>query len=123
MSMNAGEFVAIYHEPDMAESFHVVAAPFFLDTAHNAIEYMETIWFALKPGGVWVNIGPLLWHYTEQQDQAQIELSLAEIVALAQEVGFVVEMKQPIVTSYAADRNSLMQTVYTGAFFIATKPK
>ena len=38
-------------------------------------------------------------------------------------VGFEVEMRSPIVTSYSADRNSMMQTVYTAAYFIATKPK
>ncbi len=123
MSMNAGEFVAVYGAPEFAESFDVLAAPFFLDTAHNAIEYMETAWGLLRPGGVWVNLGPLLWHYVEQQEEAQIELSLAEIVALAREVGFVVEMQNPVITSYAADRTSMMQTVYTCAFFTATKPK
>jgi carnosine N-methyltransferase len=123
MSMNAGEFVAIYGAPEYVESFDVLAAPFFLDTAHNAIEYMETAWSLLRPGGVWVHLGPLLWHYVEQQEEAQVELSLAEVVALAREVGFVIEMQNPVITSYAADRTAMMQTVYTCAFFTATKPK
>lgn len=69
MSMNAGEFVAIYGAPDMISSFDVVAAPFFLDTAHNAIEYIETIFQALRPGGFWINLGPLLWHYVDQREE------------------------------------------------------
>jgi|JI10StandDraft_1071094.scaffolds.fasta_scaffold2578429_2 hypothetical protein len=55
--------------------------------------------------------------------KAQIELTLAEVMHIVRAVGFEVEMKAPIVTSYAADRNSMMQTVYTAALFVATKPK
>ncbi len=69
MSMNAGEFVAIYAEENMKEFFDVVASPFFLDTAHNAIEYIETIFHTLRPGGCWINLGPLLWHYVDQHEE------------------------------------------------------
>ena len=30
---------------------------FFIDTAHNIIDYIETISKILKPGGVWINLG------------------------------------------------------------------
>lgn len=39
------------------ESWDCVATCFFIDTAHNVIEYMETIWKILKPGGAWINLG------------------------------------------------------------------
>jgi carnosine N-methyltransferase len=42
---------------------------FFLDTAHNVIEYIERIAAILKPGGLWVNLGPLLYHYSEQAEE------------------------------------------------------
>lgn len=29
--------------------------------ASNLCDYLETIWRALKRGGIWVNEGPLLW--------------------------------------------------------------
>jgi carnosine N-methyltransferase len=123
MSMNAGEFVEIYGGADFIDAFDVIAAPFFLDTAHNAIEYLETIWHCLKPGGVWIHMGPLLWHYVDQQDERQVELSLQEVVQVARELGFKLEMRDPIVASYSADKTSMMQTVYTCAFFVATKPE
>jgi hypothetical protein len=31
-------------------------------------EYIETIYRALKPGGLWVNMGPLLYHWVEDLD-------------------------------------------------------
>ncbi len=34
-----------------------MACCFFLDTAHNVIQYLEKIFFILKPGGYWINFG------------------------------------------------------------------
>lgn len=41
----------------LSDSWDCVATCFFIDTAHNVIEYVETIWKILKPGGVWINLG------------------------------------------------------------------
>ncbi len=40
-----------------ATVYDCVATCFFLDTAKNVVDYVETIHRLLKPGGVWVNIG------------------------------------------------------------------
>lgn len=40
-----------------AESWDVIATCFFIDTAKNIVEYLETIYNALKFGGTWINIG------------------------------------------------------------------
>lgn len=45
----------------LSESWDCVATCFFIDTAHNVLEYMETIWKILKPGGVWINLGELVF--------------------------------------------------------------
>lgn len=37
-----------------------MATCFFIDTAHNILDYVETIWKILKPGGVWINLGESL---------------------------------------------------------------
>eukprot|EP00106_Octopus_bimaculoides_P012669 XP_014780111.1 PREDICTED: carnosine N-methyltransferase-like [Octopus bimaculoides] len=52
-SMAAGDFLEVYTEPN---SWDCVATVFFIDTAHNIISYVETIWRILKPGGFWVNL-------------------------------------------------------------------
>lgn len=36
---------------------------FFIDTAQNIVSYIETIATLLREGGVWINIGPLLFHF------------------------------------------------------------
>lgn len=40
-----------------AEAWDAVVTCFFLDTAANALQYVETIHRILRPGGVWVNMG------------------------------------------------------------------
>lgn len=34
---------------------------FFIDTAHNVLDYLDQIYRSLVPGGWWINEGPLLW--------------------------------------------------------------
>lgn len=42
------------------DDWDCVATCFFIDTAHNIIEYVERLWKILKPGGVWINFGSYL---------------------------------------------------------------
>lgn len=34
-----------------------MATVFFIDTAHNVMDYIETIYKILQPGGCWINLG------------------------------------------------------------------
>lgn len=63
MSMSASDFLCLYGDDDHKEVFDAVATVFFLDTAPNPIRYIETIRHCLRPGGIWTNLGPLLWHF------------------------------------------------------------
>ncbi len=58
LSMVAGDFAEVYSREDAAGSFDAVVTCFFLDTAHNVIEYMEVIKHVLKvsaPFKLWSN--------------------------------------------------------------------
>lgn len=61
--MCAGEFIESFSGEDSVGTFDVVVTCFFMDTAHNAIEYIETIRKCMKRDGIWINLGPCLWHY------------------------------------------------------------
>ncbi|XP_042189681.1 carnosine N-methyltransferase isoform X2 [Callorhinchus milii] len=52
-SMTAGDFQEIYVEPN---TWDCVATCFFIDTAHNVVDYIDTIWKILKFGGIWINL-------------------------------------------------------------------
>merc|ERR1712126_120049 len=54
-SMAAGDFLDIYTE---ANAWDCVAMCFFIDTAHNIIQYIEKVYNILKPGGYFINFGP-----------------------------------------------------------------
>jgi carnosine N-methyltransferase len=48
LGMCGGEFVEVYSAPQRACTYDCVATCFFMDTAHNIIAYMQTIWHTLK---------------------------------------------------------------------------
>lgn len=70
----------------------MVATCFFIDTAHNIVEYLQTIYAILKKGGLWVNVGPLLYHYSEMAGETSIELTWEEVLAVARQIGFSIEV-------------------------------
>lgn len=63
--------------------YDVLVTLFFIDTARNLISYIENIHRLLRPGGVWINLGPLMYG-----TGPFVQLTLDEIVALSTRVGF-----------------------------------
>jgi carnosine N-methyltransferase len=63
MSFSASDFLLLYGSEEHKDTFDAIATVFFLDTAPNIIRYLETINNCLRPGGILVNMGPLLWHF------------------------------------------------------------
>jgi carnosine N-methyltransferase len=63
MSMSASDFLLLYGNEKHQNTFDAVATLFFLDTAPNVIRYIEAIRNCLRPGGLLINMGPLLWHF------------------------------------------------------------
>lgn len=82
---------------DQAGQWGAVVTCFFLDTARNIINYLKIIKGLLRPDGVWVNVGPLLWHWENVQDkergEGSIELSLDEVKDLARKMGFEINVR------------------------------
>lgn len=129
LSMCAGEFIEVYGKsPDSWDS---VVTCFFLDTAVNVVDYIRTIYSILKPGGVWINHGPLLWHWHSSYDnnsdsryQQSVEFSLEDVEEIAKSIGF--EFLNPHVqwntSRYSTDVRSMMHTSYDIALFSCRKP-
>ncbi|KAK2837528.1 hypothetical protein Q5P01_014740 [Channa striata] len=119
-SMVAGDFVEVYADSD---SWDCVATCFFIDTAHNVIEYVETIWKILKPGGVWINLGPLLYHFENMANELSVELSYEDIKSAMIKFGFNIEVeKESVQTTYTENDRSMLRYVYDCVFFVARKP-
>ncbi|KAJ1963314.1 hypothetical protein IWQ62_003256 [Dispira parvispora] len=94
-SMSAGDFIEVYGQ-DSREygSWDSVVTCFFVDTATNIIEYLTIIHRLLKPNGVWINLGPLLYHFEHMANEHSIELTLEEVIHVARKVGFRIEKKE-----------------------------
>ena len=122
----------VYQDEEYKDAFDAVATVFFIDTAPNLINYIETVKHCLKPGGIWANLGPLLWHSgskksdasgeddEEQQHESaegahisglgigepgSIELSEDEVIALLEKFDFKIE-------KHEADQYDIVPTGY-----------
>jgi carnosine N-methyltransferase len=147
MSMSASDFLCLYGDEEHAGVYDAVASVFFLDTAPNLIRYLEVIRHCLRPGGILVNVGPLLWHFENNPpgnhghdddgdgehdhrnssgiaDPGSFELAHDEVMAMLEHMGFVVEQSETgIDAPYIQDRESMLQTVYKASSWVARKPE
>ena len=121
MSMVAGEFCRVYK--DKINFFDSIVTSYFIDTANNIIEYIETIHNITKVGGLWINFGPLLYHYTDNPNEVSIELPWEEIKKIIIGYGFEFKKIEEVQTTYSSNKDSMMQRIYKCIFFTAIKIK
>lgn len=119
LSIAAGEFVEVYRTQN--EVWDVVVTCFFIDTAPNILEYIETIHKILNPNGRWINLGPLTYHYSESTDDLSIELSLEELIYAVQKMGFKYEQLDSVFSQYCVSQKSLLKVGFDCSFFVCTK--
>ncbi|KAH8172458.1 hypothetical protein LIA77_06713 [Sarocladium implicatum] len=79
--LTEGDFTSVFS--DDTDTYDVVLTYFFIDTARNLMSYLDTIKRVLKPGGYWVNLGPLLYGTAPF-----MQLSLEEILTVSEVMGF-----------------------------------
>lgn len=73
-----------------ANYWDCVATSFFIDCANNVIEFVEVIYNILKPGGIWVNLGPLLYHFSDVPSENSIEPTYEDLIIIIRSVGFII---------------------------------
>lgn len=150
LSMVAGEFLQLYQplkedfinsneplkESMTTRNWDCIVTCFFLDTAPNVFEYIQKIYDLLEPGGIWINHGPLLWHWCcptfgsnecksdkiDERYNQSIELSYSEIKHFLLKLGFEFLHESNHETTYSSNPNSMMKTVYKTILFTCKKP-
>lgn len=106
--------------------YDYIVTLFFIDTSLNVISTIQHIHALLRPGGTWINLGPLLW---TAGAQAKVELSLEEVLNVAEGVGFTLEEMEggertkEVSCEYTADRQAMMRWIYRAEFWVARKGK
>lgn len=120
-SIAAGDFLDIYK---MADEWDCIATCFFIDCASNIVAFIETIYHILKPGGYWVNLGPLLYHYADMKYEQSIEPSYAVLCEVIRNIGFIMEKSRTgVKTRYCQNPNSMLQYEYDSIVFVCRKPE
>lgn len=143
-SMAAGDFSSIYDSPKEVNQWDCVACCFFLDAVPSVVEYLQLIYRMLRPGGILINFGPLLFHWSgppmrpddksvedylsrnshlDDRYLKSIDLNYDDIRQIIINIGFhIIEETTGIKALYTADKRSMMNTVYRCASFVARKP-
>ena len=114
------------------EGYDYIITLFFIDTSLDVISTLRKIHTLLRPEGIWINLGPLLW---TSGSQAKVELSLEEVELVAEEIGFRFvpvddvdegmqnqHLKRRMVEcEYTADKEAMMRWIYQAEFWVARK--
>ncbi|KAL4901117.1 hypothetical protein BDW74DRAFT_187968 [Aspergillus multicolor] len=85
--MVEGDFTTVFPSSEPG-TYDIIVTLFFIDTARNLMSYLETIHRLLKPGGTWINLGPLLYG-----TGPWLQLSVDEILVLSEAIGFDFEVQ------------------------------
>ena len=117
LSMVAGEMCEVYE----GHKFDGIATCFFLDTAKNCMQYVRLFSSICSAKAVWVNCGPLLWHFAHSNDTVSIELSWEEVRALISKYWDFQEEREIENVNYTAGKGYLSETSYDCIFFVCTR--
>lgn len=127
-SLVAGDFEEIYGSDNTEEAepqaglWDAILTCFFIDTAKDIVNYLRIIHRILAPGGIWINAGPLLWHWENNNtNDPSVELDLDELKELMQKMGFEIANETTIDTTYTNNSQSMLDYIYHAAFWTATK--
>lgn len=135
--------IAMEFRKENKDKFKIIATCYFLDTATNIIDYLKTIRHCLHDDGFWINFGPLLWHFENDDNVYNVktkdpegnikevptplkglELSREDIIDLVKSLGFeFVEHESGIESSYGCDSRSLGNWKYKCEYWVCRKKK
>ncbi|KAL7275973.1 hypothetical protein RUND412_001042 [Rhizina undulata] len=133
LSLVEGDFTTSFLSE--AGTYDVVVTLFFIDTARNIVDYLEKIYSVLKPGGTWINLGPLLYGTAPW-----VEFSLDELLVISEKAGFellptdekwgddtfgeVEKWRGKVrgkIAGYSWDQESMTRNAYLAQFWVARK--
>ena len=118
ISMAAGEIVEVFKNQPGA--FDGIATCFFIDTAKNIMQYIRLFAELLPPGGIWVNCGPLQWHFAGESTTISLELSWTEVRKLISKYFTFLE-EEDVKSGYAGNVGSMSRSVFQCAFFVCQR--
>jgi carnosine N-methyltransferase len=125
ITLSSGDWLQLYGAAEYGK-WNCIVTCFFLDTASCVLEYVERISLLLSRGGVWINFGPLPYHYPGQESskpsRKTLELTYLELTGALPQFGLELkEEKTKIECQYCQDPHSLKHRYFEAVFLVAIK--
>ena len=126
-SLRAGDFVELYGTPDNVGKWDGVVTCWFIDAVHDVVELMTVIHAILRPGGVWVNLGPLLYHWLTDQEGTGDDRYRHSVALSWEDIRLIMDTKFPDLqfvvdewkdATYAARPHSMQKMSYRSALVL-----
>lgn len=127
VTMQAGDFLVEYNHDRCRGAYNCVATCFFIDTAKNVIEYVQQISRLLSTGGLWINFGPLLYHFSDMnkyqnKKYPSLDLTYEELKGVFPYFGLkLLEEKINCPCTYNRDARSGATVEFSCVFFVCKK--
>ena len=121
MVLQVGDFTKMYN--DKPNSYDCVITCFFIDTAKNIIEYIDIIEKVLKKGGIWINFGPLTYHWMGYQNIPNIELPYDVLREVIVNYGFEFLQEEKNKTVIYCEIEEFMKNDFFTCLFFTAKKK
>ena len=120
ITLTGGDFTKLFN--DKKEYYDCIITCFFIDTATNVFQYIDVIEKVLKKGGIWINFGPLSYHWIGYQNIPTIELPYDKLKEVILNFGFeyLNEEKNKTIT-YCEIDGFMKNDVFDCVFFTAKK--
>ena len=103
--------------PTREGTYDLLVTCFFIDTAFNILDYIEVATDAIRPGGLWINIGPVHW---VQSSYDSLHLTIEEIEGAMTTAGFTfLEKKDLFNNNYCTPPNTFSPMIYNCRLWVA----
>lgn len=113
----AGDIIGM--ENSQPNVFDAVVTCFFIDVVSDIEKIVSLFYKILRPGGYWINMGPLMMHRSD--DDFFAKSSFYDTVKIAQKIGFTVVRESRIDTSYIENPHTNVKTLYKCQFLVVQK--
>lgn len=115
-----GHFVRLFGGASSLASRDALVTSFAFEPTTNPLRFLRTVAHVVRPGGAWVNFGPMSYDDDDESRGCGVELSWEEL-RTAMLHFFEVKEECVVNAMHAVNARSLMQVEYKCVFFVAVR--
>ena len=108
LELGAGKFESL--SKTSKNSFDCIITCYFIDAVKDINQTILLIYDLLKDGGIWINFGPLVLHYSNED--IFTPYTFEDINSISNKIGFHLCEESRVLTSYAENPKNHIKTKY-----------